>query len=142
MRSGIYGEYPSLREKDQLEGDLQGANLGLVAFKVLFVDTLPGFSSLLAHRNDSILDAHAVCDVVLGLISSWTGQSVAWGRSAAKSPGCWQLRAGMDLKLSVPLLTAIGPSGLTNILVGWAADGFVQAVAEGTIPRGATLRTL
>ena len=84
MRSGIYGEYPSLREKAQLEGDRQGANLGLVAFKVLFVDTFPGFSSLLAHRNDSILDAHAVCDVVLGLISSWTGQSVAWGRSAAQ----------------------------------------------------------
>ena len=45
MRSGIYGEYPSLREKDQLQGDLQGANLGLVAFKVLSLDTLPGFSS-------------------------------------------------------------------------------------------------
>lgn len=55
---------------DPLSGSLKGANLGMVAFEILAVNQLLGFSSSSLPRvTIRILDADAVCAGPLALFS-------------------------------------------------------------------------
>ena len=56
------------RSTDPLNGSLKGANLGIVAFEVLSVTQLTGFSSSSLPKVDiRILDADEVCEGPLTL---------------------------------------------------------------------------
>ena len=55
---------------DPLDGSLKGANLGTVAFEVVSVTELTGFSSSSLPRVDiKILDAEEVCEEELELFT-------------------------------------------------------------------------